>query len=66
MATLKQKLPVVWIVVLVESGIPVSAEVFQKQKDATRREQQLRKKMREAYDEVGVFEVEIGSKSPLW
>jgi hypothetical protein len=49
----------IWIVVLVESGIPVSAEAFQKQEDAVRREQQLREDVREAYDEVGLFETPI-------
>jgi hypothetical protein len=49
----------IWVVVLVESGIPVSSEAFQKQDDAVHREQQLRAEMREEYDEVGVFETAI-------
>jgi hypothetical protein len=56
---MNQKPQTIWIVVLVESGIPVSAEAFQKQEDAVRREQQLREDVREAYDEVGLFETTI-------
>ena len=65
MATLKQKPPVVWIVVLVKSGIPILAEAHPDQKTAKKREQFFRKDINEDYDEVGVFEVEIGSQSSL-
>jgi len=57
--TVNQGPQTIWVVVLVESGIPISAEAFQKQEDAIRREQQLREEMREAYDEVGLFETTI-------
>lgn len=50
----------IWIVVLVQSGIPVLAEAYRDQKTALKRERALRRKMRPDYDEVGVFEVEIG------
>jgi len=50
----------IWVVVLVESGIPVRAEAYRDPKTALKREKALRRKMRQDYDEVGVFEVEIG------
>ena len=52
----------VWVVVVVESGIPVLIEAHHDEKTAKRREKHFRKDMREDYDAVGVFEVAIGSK----
>jgi hypothetical protein len=55
---------VVWVVVLVISGVPDSVEVYRDQKSALAREKAWRKDLRPDYDEVGVFEVEIGVQSP--
>lgn len=46
-----------WVVVLVQSGIPVSAEVYQNWKAGVRREKTLRSRMRPDNDEIGIFEV---------
>jgi hypothetical protein len=46
----------VWVVVEVESGIPVLAEVYSDRLSAEKREIKLRKELRPDYDEVGVFE----------
>jgi len=55
----------VWIVIVVESGIPVLVEAHHNEKTAKRREQYFRKNAREDYDEVAVFEVAIGSKASV-
>ena len=49
-----------WVVVKVESGIPVSAEAYCSESHAVLREQALRKNMHPENDEVGVFETRIG------
>jgi hypothetical protein len=49
----------VWVVVEVESGIPVLAEVYSDRLSAEKREIKLRKELRPDYDEVGVFEAAI-------
>jgi hypothetical protein len=59
-----EKPDVVWVVVRVISGIPDSVEVYRDQKSALEREKVWRKDLRPDYDEVGVFEVEIGVQSP--
>jgi len=59
----RQKPDRVWIVVLVMSGVPVSAEAYRDAKSARARERVWRKDMRPDYDEVGIFEVEIGVQS---
>lgn len=46
---------IIWVVVKVESGIPVSVEVFRKPTAARHREEQLRAEMNPDNDEVGVF-----------
>jgi len=46
-----------WIVVLVESGIPVIVEAFQKEKEAKKREKYFRKNMNPDNDETGIFEI---------
>lgn len=48
-----------WIVVKVESGIPVTAEGYGARAAAKRREATLRRRMREAYDSVGTFELAV-------
>ena len=55
--------PTMWVVVLVESGIPTLVEAYLTESDAAVREQFLRNAMRLDYDETGVFEVEIGVES---
>ena len=55
---------VVWVVVLVIGGIPDTVEVYRDQKSALAREKVWRKELRPDYDEVGIFEVEIGVQSP--
>ena len=59
-----EKSEVVWVVVLVQSGIPVVAEVYRDEETARKREEFLREDIRPDYDETGVFEVEIGVQSP--
>jgi hypothetical protein len=54
---------VVWVVVLVISGVPDTVEVYRDQKSALARERVWRQDLRPDYDEVGVFEVEIGVPS---
>ena len=46
----------VWVVVEVQSGVPVLAEVFADRRAAKRCQRKLRTKMRQDYDEVGLFE----------
>jgi hypothetical protein len=50
---------VLWIVVGVQSGIPVLVEAFRDNRLAKMREQALRRRMRPDYDEAGLFEVTI-------
>lgn len=52
----------IWVVVLVESGVPTLAEAYLTEEDAAIREQFLRDAMRLDYDETGVFETEIDMK----
>ena len=47
----------IWVVVLVESGVPTLVEAYLTEEDAAIREQFLRDAMRLDYDETGVFEV---------
>ena len=53
----------IWVVVLVESGVPTLVEAYLTEEDAAIREQFLRDAMRLDYDETGVFEAEIDMKS---
>lgn len=53
----------IWVVVLVESGIPTLVEAYPTEDDATIREQFLRDAINFDYDETGVFEVKIGMES---
>ncbi len=50
---------VIWVVVLVESGIPVLVEAYSDEKKADVREQFLRKDINPDYDEVGLFKIKI-------
>jgi len=49
----------VWVVVHVFGGVPESAEVFRNAASAVRREQRLRKTIRDDYDSLEVFEVKV-------
>jgi len=49
----------VWVVVEVDSGIPVLTEVFANREKAEKREHKLRMEMRQDYDEVGLFEATV-------
>ncbi len=49
-----------WVVVLVESGIPTLVEIYSIEDDAATREQFLQNAMNVDYDATGVFEVKIG------
>ena len=55
--------PTIWVVVLVQSGIPALVEAYLTESEAAIREQSLRNAMRLDYDEAGVFEVDIGVES---
>ena len=54
----------VWVVVLVESGIPVLVEVYRDEETARIREQQLSEDIRPDYDQAGIFQVEIDATQP--
>jgi len=49
-----------WIVVKVESGIPVAVEAYSDRRSAEMREQAWRERMNPDDDESGVFEVQVG------
>jgi hypothetical protein len=51
------------IVVVVESGIPVSVEAFTNLDQALVYEKKLRSQLRPDYDEVGVFELSLSDLS---
>jgi len=55
--------PTIWVVVLVQSGIPALVEAYLTESEAAIREKSLRNAMRLDYDEAGVFEVDIGVES---
>jgi len=54
-----------WVVVKVESGIPVSVEAYRDRRSAEMREQSFRGHMNLENDEAGVFEIQIGHIAPL-
>jgi hypothetical protein len=54
-----------WVVVEVASGIPVTVEVYQDEQSARKREQFLRAHIHPENDETGVFEVQIECAVPL-
>jgi len=49
-----------WLVVLVESGVPASAEAYRDERSARRRERRLWNEIDENDDAVGVFRVRVG------
>ena len=48
-----------WIVVKIESGIPVTVEAYRDRRSAEMREQAWRERMNPDNDESGVFEVQV-------
>ncbi len=58
-----KKSEMLWVVVSVESGIPALAEAYRDEETARSRERSLREDINPDYDEVGLFEVEIGKRS---
>ncbi len=65
MVPIKKTPEMVWVVVVVKGGFPALVEVHRERKTARRRERFFRKDVREDYDEIGVFEVEIGSEMSI-
>lgn len=53
----------IWVVVQVIRGIPVDVAAFHDWKSAKRRAQSWRRDMQPENDEIGFFEVQIGSES---
>ena len=53
----KKHAELLWVVIKVESGIPVMAEAYGDKKSAKIREQYLRKHMQPENDETGIFEI---------
>jgi hypothetical protein len=62
MIPIKRTPEMVWVVVVVKGGFPAFVEAYHEEKTAKQRERFFRKDIREDYDEIGVFEVEIGPK----
>jgi hypothetical protein len=50
---------IVWITVMVQSGIPVCVKAFRAQRAALARQKVWRKQINPDYDEIGVFDVSI-------
>lgn len=48
-----------WVVVQVQSGVPVAAKTFADRPSAEKCETRLRRQMREGYDEIGFFETNV-------
>lgn len=63
--TLKKKPEMVWVVVVVESGVPITVEAYHDLKTAQKREIFFREEMNENDDAVDVFEVEIGTQTTV-
>ncbi|MEA3311056.1 MAG: hypothetical protein U9Q76_02420 [candidate division WOR-3 bacterium] len=49
----------IWVVVEVQSGIPVTVEAYRNQKIAQAREQTLRNEINSEDDETDIFEVQV-------
>ena len=62
---LQRQPELLWVVVKVESGIPVMVEAYRDKQSAEVRERSLRKCMHPENDETGVFEIQIGYATPL-
>ena len=57
-----KKSDTIWVVVSVESRVPVSVEAYRDEETAKSRRRSLRRKINPDYDEVSVFDVEIGKR----
>jgi len=55
-----QRPELLWVVVKVESGIPVGVEAYGDARSALAREREWRKGMNPDNDETGVFPAEVG------
>lgn len=55
----RKQIELLWVVVKVESGIPVMVEAYDNEESAKMREQSFRKYMQPENDETGIFEVPI-------
>lgn len=60
-----KKAETVFVVVWVISGIPDTVEAYRDIETAWAREAEFRKDIRPDYDEVGIFEVEIGKRDEV-
>lgn len=58
------KSKVIWVVVLVESGVPTLVEAYRNEDTARARKEILREDINPDYDEADVFEVEITEQLP--
>jgi hypothetical protein len=54
----QEQLELLWVVVKVESGIPVMVEAYRDKRYAQMRERSLRKHMHPENDETGIFEIQ--------
>jgi hypothetical protein len=54
---------VIFVVVWVHSGVPYEVKAYRDEKKSERRASFLKRDINPDYDEVGVFEVEIGARS---
>lgn len=61
---LQEQPELLWVVVKVQSGIPVTVEAYRDRQSAEIREQFWRKYMHPENDETGIFEVQIGHSIP--
>ena len=53
----------VWVVVLVESGVPALVEAYSNEREAVLRKRFLRQDINLDYDEVNLFEIKIDEVS---
>ncbi|MDM8519515.1 hypothetical protein QUF64_05655 [Anaerolineales bacterium HSG6] len=60
--SLEQENKVIWIVVLVESGVTTLVEAYFDENVADARQQILQKKIKPNNDDLGVFKVKIGKQ----
>ena len=58
----RKKRETIWVVTVVDCGVPVLAEAYRDKKSAWEREQMLQDEIDPNDDAVDVFEVEIGKR----
>jgi hypothetical protein len=56
---MKEKQERIWVVVKVESGIPVTVEAYRNRQSAEKRERFWRENMHPENDETGVFRIAV-------